>query len=209
MSLAVAVASPSLAQTSPTLKDVVITASRVEQASADVVADISVIDRSQIEALGASTVAQLLARLPGLQTVNFGDAGRVYIRGADSRMTALYIDGVRVDSQDGLLLGGGAPWELVPLSQIERIEVLRGPASAIYGSDAMGGVVQIFTRRGAAGSAPYVNLAIGSFNTKKISAGLSGAQGGWDYALGLGLENSDGYNTRPDLSHTPEREASA
>ncbi len=209
MSLAVAVATPSLAQTSPTLKEVVVTASRVEQAAADVVADISVIDRSQIEALGVSTVPQLLARLPGLQAISFGDAARIYIRGADSRMTALYVDGVRVDSQDGLMLGGGAPWELLPLSQIERIEVLRGPASAIYGSDAMGGVVQIFTRRGAAGLTPYVDLALGSLNTQKIGAGLSGAQAGWDYALGLGWENSDGYDTRPDLQHTPQREASA
>lgn len=209
LSLAVALALPSQAQTSPTLKDVVITANRVEQAASDVVADISVIDRAQIDRLGVSTVTQLLAGLPGLQAISFGDAGRVYIRGADSRMTALYVDGVRVDSQDGLLLGGGVPWELVPLSQIERIEVLRGPASAVYGSDAMGGVIQIFTRRGAAGLTPYIDLAIGSQGTKKIGAGLSGAQGGWDYALGLGLENSDGYNTRPDLQHAPEREASA
>ena len=202
-------AQPANAQPAPILKEVFITASRVQQGVSDVLADISVIDRAQIEASGVNSVAQLLGRLPGLQAISYGDASRVYIRGADSRMTALYVDGVRVDSQDGLLLGGGAPWDLVPLSQIERVEVLRGPASAVYGSDAMGGVVQIFTRRGASGATPTLNFSLGSLNTKKISAGLSGAQGGWDYALGLGLEDSAGYDTRPDLVHTPQTEASS
>ncbi|MES2876898.1 MAG: TonB-dependent receptor [Pseudomonadota bacterium] len=208
--LALVSAFASFAQTpTPSLGETVVTASRIEQPVTDVVADVSIMDRAQIERMGATTVPQLLSRLPGLQAISFGDASRVYIRGADSRMTALYVDGVRVDSQDGAsLLGGGVPWELVPVSQIDRIEVLRGPASAVYGSDAMGGVIQIFTRRGEAGFTPYVNFGVGSFNLKKINAGVSGAQGGWDYALGLGLEETDGFNTRPDLVHTPDHEAS-
>lgn len=214
LSLAVAVTLPVHAQpqlqTSPTLEETIVTATRVDQPITDVVADVSIIDRAQIERMGATSVPQILARLPGLQAISFGDASRIYIRGADSRMTALYVDGVRVDSQAGVgLLGGGVPWELIPVSQIERIEVLRGPASAVYGSDAMGGVVQIFTRHGESGVAPYVSLGAGSFNMKKASAGLSGAQGGWDYALGVSYESSDGFNTRPDLTHTPDREAYA
>ena len=121
----------------------------------DVVADVSIVDREQIERSGANTTAELLARLPGLQAITHGDSSRIYIRGADARMTALYIDGVRVDSQDGLMLGGGVPWELVPLAQVDRIEVLRGAASAVYGSDAMGGVIQIFTKRGREGPAVW------------------------------------------------------
>ncbi len=186
------------------------TATRVEQPLTDVVADVSIIDRDQIDRMGATSVTQLLATLPGLQAINFGDSSRIFIRGAESRMTALYIDGVRVQSQDGaMVLGGGVPWDLVPVSQIERIEVLRGPASAVYGSDAMGGVVQIFTRRGESGPTPYVNLGAGSFNLKKADAGISGAQGSWNYALGLGYETSDGFNSRPDQVHTPERQPTA
>jgi vitamin B12 transporter len=192
------------------LQETVVTATRVQQPITDVVADVSIIDREQIDRLGATSVTQLLATLPGLQALSFGDSSRIYIRGAESRMTALYVDGVRVDSQDGVsALGGGVPWDLVPVSQIERIEVLRGPASAVYGSDAMGGVVQIFTRRGEAAPMPYMSLGAGSFNLKNASAGVSGAQGGWDYALGLGYESSDGFNTRPDLIHTPSHEAYA
>jgi vitamin B12 transporter len=123
-------------------------------------------------------------------------------------MTALYIDGVRVETQDGASIGGGgAPWEMIPASQIERIEVLRGPASAVYGSDAMGGVVQIFTRRAEAGFSAYAEAGAGTFNQRKLNAGISAAQEGWDYALGLASDTSDGFNTRPDLAHTPDREA--
>lgn len=205
---AVMAAFPVLAQEQAiTLKEVVVTASRVQQPVGDVVADISIIDRMEIDRLGVSTVRQLLARLPGLQAIFSGDSINVYVRGAEARMTALYVDGVRVDSQDGLRLGGGVPWELVPIDQIDRIEVLRGPASAIYGSDAMGGVIQIFTRRGVAGFTPFVNLGAGSFNLKKLEAGFSGGQGGWDYALSVGRETSDGFNTRPDLLHNPDHEA--
>ena len=122
----------SAAAQTATLKETVVTASRVEQPLADVVADVSIIDRADIERLGVGTVTEILSRVPGIQIVDRADTSRVFIRGADSRMTALYIDGVRVDTQDGAVrLGGGAPWELVPLSQIERIEVLRGPASAV------------------------------------------------------------------------------
>lgn len=203
--LSILLAFPALSQTSasPQLSETVVTATRVPQPLTDVVADVSIIDRDEIERLGATTVTQILARLPGMQS----NPGRVYIRGAESRMTALYIDGVRVDSQDGAsLLGGGAPWDLVPVARIERIEILRGPASAVYGSDAMGGVVQIFTQRGQAGFSPYVNSGVGSLNTRRINGGFSGAQAGWDYAIGVGREASDGYNTRPDVRHTPDRE---
>jgi len=202
-------AMPVLAQSGGTLKEVVVTASRVAQPVTDVVADVSIIDRSDIDNSGVTTLPQLLARLPGVQSVASGESVSVYLRGAEARMTALYIDGVRVDSQDGLRLGGGVPWELMALSQIDRIEVLRGPASAVYGSDAMGGVIQIFTRRGEAGFAPFVKLGMGSFNQKQLAAGFSGAQGAWDYALAAGRDDSDGFNTRPDLVHTPDHEASS
>ena len=190
------------------LPDTVVTATRVVQPLSDLVADVSTFERADIERLGITSLTELLARLPGLQTVSSGDSQRVFIRGADARMTALYIDGVRVDSQDGLTLGGGAPWDLVPLAQIERIEVLRGPASAVYGSDAMGGVVQVFTRQGTGTPGHFAELGAGSFNAQKARFGLRGASGGWHYALSLGREQSDGFNTRPDLAHTPDKESS-
>lgn len=187
----------------PALKEVVVTATRVAQALTDSLADVSLVDRSQIERSGASGLADLLARLPGVEYQRNGGPGTttgVFLRGAESRFTAVYIDGVRIDSQ----ATGGASWEGIALAQIERIEVLRGPAAAVYGSDALAGVVQIFTRRGEAGFAPFAAVAVGSPGTRKFEAGLSGAEGRFDYALSLGDERSEGFNARPAATQNPD-----
>ena len=108
----------------PQLAETVVTATRSEQPLSDLVADVSIVDRETIESSGATGVADVLARLPGVEITRNGGIGNsssVYLRGAESRFTAVYIDGVRVDSQST----GGALWEQIPLSQIERIEVLR------------------------------------------------------------------------------------
>ena len=144
-----------------TLAEVVVTATRVLQPLTDLVADVTIVDRSQIERSGATGLGDVLARLPGIEMARNGGLGgitSVYVRGAETRFTAVFIDGVRVDSQGT----GGASWDVIPLSQVDRIEVLRGPAGAVYGSDAMGGVIQIFTRKGEGPASPYVGLSQGT-----------------------------------------------
>ena len=205
--LALAAAFPAYSQSGPTpqLKETVVTAMRVAQPLSDVVADVSIIDRAQIERSGAVGVADVLKRLPGVEISRNGGPGTttsVFLRGAETRFTAVYIDGVRVDSQST----GGASWEAIPLSLIDRIEVLRGPAAAVYGSDALGGVIQIFTKRGEAGFAPFVGVGLGSYNTRKADAGFSGASGAFDYALGLAYEKSDGFNARPIAGQNPDKD---
>ncbi|MCX7258496.1 MAG: TonB-dependent receptor [Polaromonas sp.] len=196
--LALAAAFPSLAQTqaAPQLKETVVTATRSAQPLSDVVADVSIIDREQIERSGAVALADVLRRVHGIEIGRNGGPGAttsVFLRGAESRFTAVYIDGVRVDSQ----ATGGAAWESIPLALIERIEVLRGPAAAVYGSDALGGVIQLFTQRGEEGFAPFVEMGLGTHNTRKLNAGFSGASGSFDYALGVAHETSDGFDTKP------------
>lgn len=192
----------------PSLQDMVVTATRTEQPLADLVADVSIIDRETIEASGATGLADVLARLPGIEIARnggIGNATSVYLRGAESRFTAVYIDGVRVDSQST----GGAQWEQIPLSQIERIEVLRGPAAAVYGSDAIGGVVQLFTRKGEGPARPYAGVGLGSQGLRKIEAGVSGAAGhggAFDYALGFARETSDGFDAKTSGVHNPDRD---
>ncbi|WP_296542487.1 TonB-dependent receptor [Rhodoferax sp.] len=178
------------------LQDVVVTATRVPTPITEVLADVSIIDRTTIERSGATGLADVLGRIPGVSFSRNGGPGTttsVYLRGAESRFTAVYVDGVRIDSQST----GGATWNAIPLSQIERIEVVRGPAAAIYGSDALGGVIQLFTRRGEAGFAPAIEIGAGSHGTKKFDASLSGTKGAVDYALGLSREISDGFNVQP------------
>ena len=209
LSLCLSVYAQDAAETT-SLQEVVVTASRFARPIKEVLADVTVIDRQQIEESGATTVMQLLETQPGLQ-VNFSDnkTGNINIRGAESRMTGLLIDGVRMGGQDGISrIGGGVPWETIPLSDIERIEIVRGPSSVSYGSDAMAGAIQIITRKGEAGVHPFVTMGVGSYNTQTVTAGVRGAQGAWDYAIHAGATRSDGFNTRPDVSHSPDTESS-
>ncbi len=205
--LALAAAFPPFAQTQtiPQLAETVVTATRVAQPLSDVVADVSIIDRAQIERSGAVGVADLLKRLPGVEITRNGGLGAstgVFLRGAESRFTAVYIDGVRIDSQ----ATGGAAWEAIPLALIDRIEVLRGPAAAVYGSDALGGVIQFFTKSGEEGFAPYAGFGVGTYSTRKLDAGFSGASGAFDYAIGLAHEKSDGFNARPIAGQNPDKD---
>ena len=192
----------------PSMRETVVTATRSEQPLSDLVADVSIVDRDTIERSGATGLVDVLARLPGIQIVRNGGVGNnanVFLRGAEGRFTAVYIDGVRVDSQ----ASGGAAWEQIPLAQIDRIEVLRGPAAAVYGSDAIGGVIQLFTRKGEGAFAPYVGVGIGTHNTRKLEAGLSGSagvDGAFDYALGLTRAQSDGYDIKSGAGHNTDKD---
>ncbi|WP_295982146.1 TonB-dependent receptor [uncultured Variovorax sp.] len=184
------------AQEASTLRETVVTANRTPQALSDLVGDVSVVDSQTIERSGATGVADLLSRLPGIEFSRAGGVGNttsLFIRGAETRFTAVYLDGVRIDSQST----GGAGWEGIPLSQIDRIEVLRGPAAAVYGSDAVGGVIQLFTRRGEEGVSPYAGIGFGSRGLRRIEGGVSGKSGLFDYSFGVAHEESKGYNVQP------------
>lgn len=190
--------STTVAQASgPSLPETVVTATRVAQPLTDVLADVTLIDREQIEQSGAVSVSDLLQRQPGLELSRNGGPGTttsVFMRGAENRFTAVYIDGIRVDTQ----ATGGAPWEAIALGQIDRVEVVRGPAAAVYGSDAIAGVIQIFTRKGEGPFTPYVGVGVGNRRTGKLEAGFSGASGAIDYSLGVERAVSRGFNIKSD-----------
>ena len=210
--LALGVVFPAMAQTmlaqaatEPQLRETVITATRVARPLADLVADVSIVDRETIENSGATGVMDVLARLPGVQMARNGgpaNSGSVYLRGTEARFTAVYLDGVRLDSQSV----GGVVWEQIPLSMIDRIEVVRGPAAAVYGSDAIGGVIQLFTEKGEGAPAPYVGVGLGSRGTRTLQAGVSGGSAMLDYALGLSHERADGFNSRPGPAYNPDKD---
>jgi len=192
--LALAAAFPSVAQIQ--MPPVIVTATRMAQPITDVVADVTLLDRAAIERSGAGGLVDLLARSPGIAMVRNGGPGTttsLFIRGAESRFTAVFVNGVRVDTQSS---SGGATWNAIPLSQIDRIEILRGPAAAIYGSDAVGGVIQIFTQQGEPGFSPTVEIGAGSHGTYKLALGLAGGTNVVDYSLGLSREISSGFNAQ-------------
>jgi vitamin B12 transporter len=113
----------------------------------------------------------------------------VFIRGANRQQTLVLLDGLRIESSSA----GAASLEAIPIEQIERIEILRGPASSLYGADAIGGVIQVFTRRGGRALAANASAGYGTYATAVASAGVSGAIGPLRYAVQVGGRRSDGF----------------
>lgn len=174
------------------LEPVVVTATRAPVAISQLVSDVTTLTRKDIDRAVAADLSDLLRQQPGLEIARSGGPGSVasvFTRGADNRFTSLMIDGVRVASQSG---DGGAPWMNIPLSQIERIEIVRGPASAVYGSDAVAGVVQVFTRKAHGPQSLELGVGVGSQGTSQGDALISGQQGAVDYLLGMSTARSRG-----------------
>lgn len=181
------------------LDNVVVTASRQQQRADEALFSIDVIGREQIERAGHSTLIELLASQAGIQVTSTGGPGAntgVFIRGANSGHTLVLIDGMRV----GSATTGQPSLEVIPTALIERIEILRGPASALYGSDAIGGVIQIFTRKGEAGFHPSVRVGAGTERTYTLGASLAGGAERLRYSLSAGRDRTDGFNARPQVS---------
>ena len=189
------------------LEEIFVTANRMGEPLANVTSDVDVLDKNDLNKLGNVNLTQALGRLPGVQSIGYGNHS-VHMRGAESRMTSLYLEGIRIESQDGVRLGGGVPWEMLPLEMVDRMEVVKGPTSTMYGSDAMGGVVQLFGKKASADDRPTLTQAFGTYGIKKTTGLLSGKRDTVDYSVLLSTNSSDGYDTRPDLTHTPSKEAS-
>ena len=193
------------------MAETVVTATRVPQSMDSITSDMTIIDSEEIDRAGVVGVADVLARVPGVQINRNGGPGQVtsvYLRGMNNQNTVVFVDGVRYSTQE---LQGGANWAALPLAQIERIEILRGPAAAVYGSDAMGGVVQIFTRKGQDGAPlPYAELGFGSYRSSKAAAGLTGGVNGLTYAINVADERSHGWDVYPGaFSPNPDKDGYA
>ncbi|MDP2882888.1 MAG: TonB-dependent receptor [Azonexus sp.] len=178
------------------LDPVLITATRQEMRVSEQLADVSVIEREAIDAAGQSTLEEILSRQPGIEyssNGSFGANSSIFLRGTNSSHVLLLVDGMRM----GSATSGSASWNRIPASQIERIEILRGPASSLYGSDAIGGVIQVFTRQGDGPLSIYGEVGAGSYDTTAASGGFSGSQNGWRYALNAATYSTAGFNSRP------------
>ena len=194
------------------LDPVVVTGTREPDLLSRSSADIVFIDSATLRASTADTLEDLLRREAGLQITRSGGPGQnagFFIRGASTNSTVVLVDGVRI----GSATLGQAELEALGLAQIERIEVLRGPASSLYGADAVGGVVQIFTRRGEGPPRVTGAVALGGYGSREASLGLSGSAGAFDYAASLGRESSQGVSAlRPGDafgSYNPDRDGYA
>ena len=176
-------------------KTVIITATRTAKTVDETLSSVTVISRKDIERRQARSVEDLLRGTQGISITNNGGPGKntsVFMRGTESDHILVLIDGVRA----GSATSGGAAYGNIPIEQIERIEIVRGPRSSLYGSEAIGGVIQIFTRKGGKeGVTPSFSYGGGSYGTFNGSAGLSGrSKRGW-FNMNISGKNTNGFNS--------------
>jgi vitamin B12 transporter len=187
---------------------VVISASRIEQPLSDVLSSVSVITRAEIDKSQAMTLADVLQGEAGFEYGRTGGPGTTtsfFLRGAESKNVLVLIDGVRSQT-DG---NGSLTITDVPLSQVERIEVLRGNAGALYGEAAIGGVINVITRAGKGAPKAYGAATVGSRNTTDLSAGYGGSVEDTSFDLNAGASGTAGFSAmNADLSRyvNPDRD---
>lgn len=177
-------------------QSVLVTASRTAQPVTDVLLDHEIISGAEIRRAGFNSIAELLQKKRGVEIVANGGPGSnasVFLRGSDVKQTVVLVDGVRV----GASTTGAATWANLPLSQIDRIEIVYGPLSSLYGADAVGGVVQIFTKPGSRYLEPTAAIGFGSHSSRSQDVGISGSSGGDQalrFSLGFAHEATDGFS---------------
>ena len=188
-------AGPVLAESSdPVLDTVIVTAARTAQTAEASLAAVTVISREEIERSQATSVPDLLRGVPGLGIANNGGAGKttsLFLRGTESDHVLVLIDGVKI----GSATAGVSAIQDIPVELIERIEIVRGPRSSLYGSEAIGGVIQIFTRKGRGEITPYFSIGGGSFESYHTAAGVAGDVGqGW-FSANVSATGTQGINS--------------
>jgi vitamin B12 transporter len=195
-------ASPVFAQNND--EEIVVTATRAPAAVENLPAQVYVIDADVARERGRITIDEALADTPGIQVTRAGPAGQqtsIFSGGFESNHTLVLFDGTRIDdpsTPEGIFDAGQDT-----LGDASRIEIVQGPMSALYGSAALGGVVNILPRRGGEGALnPRMELASGSFNTVTANVGADGALGRFRYAVNGEGYSSDGYDVVPQRMTT-------
>ena len=188
----------------PQLEPVVVTATRVAQPVGSLVSDVRIIDRDVIAASGNQTLLEVLRANGGVEiaaTGGPGQPGAVFIRGSNANHVIVLVDGVRINSATA----GTNAFENLPLDQIERIEIVRGPASGLYGADAIGGVIQVFTK--AATNRVTASAGAGTWETTRAAASFGRVFGPTRLALSGGYSDARAFsatNARNAFSFDPD-----
>lgn len=182
------------------MSPIIVTATVGATSGRDVLADFDYIGPEQIERAGQTSLPELLQQQRGVQIQTYGGSGglaNVYLRGANNNQALVLVDGVRVESSTL----GGAVWATIPTSLIDHIEIIFGPQSTFYGADALGGVIQIFTKRGDGPTQVQASTGYGTYATSITTASIYGATEDSNklrYSLGINNESSNGFNTVAD-----------
>ncbi|HEY0720935.1 MAG TPA: TonB-dependent receptor [Gammaproteobacteria bacterium] len=173
------------------LAPVVVSATRTAQSADEALAAVTVISRDDIERSQAQSLPDLLSGLAGIDITSNGGYGKttsLYLRGTNPGHTLLLIDGVPIGSAT---LSTGASFQYLPLAEIDHIEIVRGPQSALYGSDAIGGIIQVFTRQGGEKTRFNASAGAGQMKSRAIDAGVSSNLGKLSYHVQASRFSSD------------------
>ena len=184
-----------LADEVSTLDEVIVTADRKARTVDETLTPVTVITRKDIEKYQAQSVPEVLQHVAGVSLTNDGGMGKntsVSLRGTNASHVLVLVDGVKV----GSATLGSVAWADLPLDNVERIEVVRGARSSLYGSEAIGGVVQIFTRKGGKGFQPQVIMGAGSHDTEKLNVNLAGGNAQTWYNLNAGKDKTNGFDAQ-------------
>lgn len=176
---------------------IIVTATRTAQTTDDSLASVTVITAKQIEQQQPNDLLDLLTSLSGIDMTNNGGMGKatsMFMRGTNSSHVLVMIDGIKI----GSATSGNIAFQHIPVSQIERIEIVRGPRSSLYGSEAIGGVIQIFTKKGTSKEQANIELSYGSYATNKISAGISAGNDKTQYSLNASRIKTNGFDAKDD-----------
>ncbi len=177
----------------PDMEEIVVTAARMPQALDKSIVDTTVLNQQDIENSGAPDVETLLRSVPGVEVVQSGGLGSqssIFMRGANSNQVLVLLDGVRIDSATT----GSTALEHIMLDSIERIEIVRGNASSLYGSEAIGGVIQLFTKQGKGAPSFNASAGVGNEGTRRMSAGFSGAVSDTSFSVNASRIKTDGVS---------------
>ena len=195
------------------LSEVIVTANRLPEPQDAALSATTVITREDIDTRQARSLEDLLAGVDGLTISNSGGAGKLtsfFVRGTDADQLLVLVDGVRI----GSATAGTAALQNLPVELIERIEFVRGPRSSLYGADAIGGVLQVFTRRGGGSWRPDFSASGGSFDTRQVQAHLGGgderawlqAEAAWQDTAGINACNGSSSEFAGCFTEEPDRD---
>jgi len=188
---------PLFASETLSLPNLLVTATRTETAVNQLATATTIYTREDIEKYQVNTLPELLKRTTGIDMTQNGGLGKttsIFMRGTNSDHVLVLIDGIKV----GSVTLGTTPFQYLPIDQIERVEIVRGPQSSLYGSEAIGGVIQIFTRKGRQEKTPRITLDVGggSYDTLKTSGSISGKWNDSWYSLSASHINTQGFDSR-------------
>ncbi len=183
------------------LDTIVVSATKSEESIKNITSNVVVITKEELEDKHVTTVAEALKEVPGVVVVQTGGLGQpvsFYLRGFKSENTLVMIDGVKINNPTAI--GGQAELAHLLVSDIERIEIIKGPQSGIYGANAVAGVINIITKKATKECSSNINLEYGKYDTKKIQASIAKRVGDLSLYLGYAKLKTDGFSARADIN---------